>query len=118
MKRRILSETANTWLSAAIAMAMVLGGISALDNNGVAGTAVIALGIAVWIGHLTVARKARFELTGGDEYRQLAEEYRRLSDMAITAQEHTDLKLGDVSARIDHLRDQMESLTKILKEVE
>jgi hypothetical protein len=34
------------------------------------------------------------------------------------AQEHTDLKLGEVSAQFDYLREQNESLQKILKEVE
>jgi hypothetical protein len=46
------------------------------------------------------------------------DEYRRLADLAVTAQEHTDFKLGDVSARIDHMGEQMDSLQKILKEVE
>lgn len=120
MKRRVLGESAMTWLSAIISFAMVLGGISVLNGGGsaVAGLGVIVLAAGLWCGNLAATRKARVELTGGEDYRQLAEEYRRLSDMAITAQEHTDLKLGDVSARIDHLRDQMESLTKILKEVE
>lgn len=51
-------------------------------------------------------------------YRRLADEYRRLADLAITAQEHTDLKLGDVTAQLDYLREQNESLQKILREVE
>jgi len=34
----------------------------------------------------------------------LAAEYRRLADMALTTQEHTDLKLGDISAQLDHLQ--------------
>ena len=38
--------------------------------------------------------------------------------MAITAQEHTDIKLGDVSAQLDYLREQNASLHKIPKEVE
>jgi uncharacterized protein HemX len=63
-------------------------------------------------------QKDRLELTNGDKYRQLAEEYRRLADLAITAQEHTDLKLGDVSVQLDFLRQQQESLQRILKEVE
>jgi hypothetical protein len=41
---------------------------------------------------LTVRKTAQAELTGGEQYRALAEEYRRLADLAITAQEHTDLK--------------------------
>jgi hypothetical protein len=54
----------------------------------------------------------------GEQYRALAEEYRRLSDLAITAQEHTDLKMGEVSVQLDYLRTQNESLQKILREVE
>jgi hypothetical protein len=38
--------------------------------------------------------------------------------MALTTQEHTDLRLGDISAQLDHLREQMASLQKILKDVE
>jgi flagellar biosynthesis chaperone FliJ len=45
-------------------------------------------------------------------FRELAEECRRLSDLAITAQEHTDLKLGEVTAQFDHLREQIASLRK------
>jgi hypothetical protein len=41
--------------------------------------------------------------TGGKQYRQLADEYRRLAGLAITAREHTDLKLGELSAQLDHL---------------
>jgi hypothetical protein len=38
--------------------------------------------------------------------------------MAITAQEHVDLRLTDISVRIDDLRDQLEQMQRILKEVE
>jgi acetyl-CoA carboxylase carboxyltransferase component len=64
--------------------------------------------------------KARPELSEGhtEQFLRLAEEYRRLSDLAITAQEHADLKLSDVSAQLDHLRGQVESLQRILSEVE
>ena len=79
---------------------------------------VIALGIVLGYRYLTTRKRAQIELTGGEQYRKLAEEYRRLADLAITAQEHTDLKLGDVSAQLDYLREQNESLHKILKEVE
>jgi hypothetical protein len=41
-----------------------------------------------------------------------------VAGLGITAQEHTDLKLGEVSAQLDHLREQMTSLQKILKDVE
>jgi hypothetical protein len=88
-----------------VAIAVVLG-------------AVIALGIGVVSRHLTIRQRAQIELDGSEKYRLLAEEYRRLADLAITAQEHTDLKLGDVSAQLDYLREQNESLQKILKDVE
>ncbi len=56
--------------------------------------------------------------TGGKQYRQLADEHRRLADLAIPAREHTGLRLGELSAQLDLLREQDESLQKILKEVE
>jgi beta-lactamase regulating signal transducer with metallopeptidase domain len=84
----------------------------------VAVAGVIALGMVLGYRYLTTRKRAQIELTGGEQYRKLAEEYRRLADMAITAQEHTDLKLGDVTAQLDYLREQNESLHKILKEVE
>jgi hypothetical protein len=79
---------------------------------------VLALWIALSYRYLTIKKRAQFELTDGEQYRRLADEYRRLTDMAITAQEHTDLKLGDVSAQLDHLREQTDSLQKILRDVE
>ena len=79
---------------------------------------IIGLGMVLGYRYLAIRKRAQIELTGGEQYRQLAEEYRRLADLAITAQEHTDLKLGDVSAQLDYLREQNESLQKILKEVE
>jgi membrane protein DedA with SNARE-associated domain len=68
--------------------------------------------------YLTARRQSHHQLTDGEQYRALAEEYRRLSDLAITAQEHTDLKMGEVNAQLDYLRTQNESLQKILRDVE
>ena len=79
---------------------------------------VLALGIVQGFRYLGLKKRTQLELTGGQQYRQLAEEYRRLADLAITAQEHTDIKLGDVSAQLDYLREQNNSLQKILKDVE
>ena len=87
-------------------------------------TLVISLAIAVvltvWAStrHLGGSRQARAALTRGEEYRALADEYRRLTDMAITAQEHVDLRLTDLSVRLDELRDQLDQMQRILKEVE
>jgi hypothetical protein len=87
-------------------------------------TLVISLAIAVvltvWAStrHLSASRQAGAELTSGEEYRALADEYRRLSDMAVTAHEHVDLRLTDLSVRMDELRDQLDQMQRILKEVE
>jgi uncharacterized protein HemX len=84
---------------------------------------IVLAGIAgLWITlsyrYLTIKKRAQIELADNEQYRKLAEEYRRLADMAITTQEHTDLKLGDLSVQLDYLREQNESLQKILKDVE
>jgi hypothetical protein len=87
-------------------------------------TLVISLAVAVvltaWViaRQLSASRQARAALTSGEEYRALADEYRRLSDLAVTAQEHVDLRLTDLSVRMDELRDQLDQMQHILKEVE
>ena len=64
------------------------------------------------------ARQARLALTADKQYRALADEYRRLSDLAITAQEHTDLRLTELGVHLDELRSQVAQLQHILREVE
>jgi TolA-binding protein len=78
----------------------------------------VVASVAITARHLSASRQARAQLTTGKEYRSLADEYRRLSDMAITAQEHVDLRLTDLSVRLDELHDKMEQMQRILKEVE
>jgi hypothetical protein len=131
MKPRTAKETAIVCAAAVVAVALLtipfelspVGPNGAMTNNSrylvwLAAAGVIALGIVLGYRYLTTRKRAQIELTGGEQYRRLADEYRRLADMAITAQEHTDLKLGDLSAQLDYLREQNESLQKILKEVE
>jgi uncharacterized protein HemX len=71
----------------------------------------IAYAIYQWGRQLAISRKTRAELT-------TSEEYRRLSEMAITAQEHTDLKLGEINMQLAQLRDQLDQVQKVLKDVE
>jgi hypothetical protein len=80
----------------------------------------VAMVISVWVAarHLGASRQARAQLTSGTEYRTLADEFRRLSDMAITTQEHVDLRLTDLSVQVDSLRGQLDQMQRILKEVE
>jgi hypothetical protein len=79
---------------------------------------VIALGMVLGAWCLTTRKRALIEIARDTQYRQLADEYRRLADLAITAQEHTDLKLADLRVQMDYLRSQNEGLQSILKEVE
>ena len=138
MKPRTAKETAIICAAAVVAVALLTipfelrstGPDGAMTNNSrylvwIAVAGVIALGMVLGSRYLTASKRAQIELTGGeqyrrlaDEYRRLADEYRRLADLAITAQEHTDLKLGDLGVQLDYLREQNESLQKILKEVE
>jgi hypothetical protein len=78
----------------------------------------IVTSVRVVTRHLSASRQARAQLTTGQEYRALADEFRRLSDMAITTQEHVDLRLTDLSVQVDSLRDQLDQMQRILKEVE
>ncbi len=78
----------------------------------------LGLFIVVVAWQLSSRRKARAVLTGGAEYRQLADDYRRLSELPVTAQEHTDLRLEEVKVQLGQLREQLSSVQKILKEVE
>ena len=73
--------------------------------------ALIAYAIFQWGRQLAVSRKTRAELTTN-------EEYRRLSEMAVTAHEHTELKLGEINMQLAQLRDQLDQVQKVLKDVE
>ena len=64
-----------------------------------------------WGRQHAISNKTRAELT-------TSEEYRRLSEMAVTAQEHTDLKLGEINMQLAQLRDQLDQVQKVLKDVE
>ena len=92
------------------------------DYWSLAMTAILAatIVISVWVAtrHLSASRQARAQLTTGQEYRALADEFRRLTDMAITTQEHVDLRLTDLGVQVDSVREQLEQMQRILKEVE
>jgi hypothetical protein len=70
-----------------------------------------AYAIFEWGRQLAVTRKTRAELTS-------SQEYRRLSEMAVTAQEHTELKLAEINMQLAQLRSQLDEVQKVLKEVE
>ena len=125
MKPRNAVELAIMYAFMTIATIAIVIGITVMAVKGsapaAAGVAVAAAGGAgavAWARAFGARRAGKAELTSGEKYRGLADEYRRLADLAVTAQEHTDLKLGDVGVQLDYMREQMESMQKILKEVE
>jgi len=90
-------------MSAAIAVAFVIAVLV------VAG--LIAYAIYQWGQQLAISKKTRAEVTTSGEYR-------RLSQMAVTAQEHTDMKLAEINMQLAQLRDQLDQVQKVLKDVE
>lgn len=127
MKPGSAKETAIICGAAVAAVALLtlpfeLSGGGSGTNSGYPFWIVVAVAVTVVVilryRYLTAQKLVQVELADGEQYRQLADEYRRLTDMAITAQEHTDLKLADISAQLDFLREQTDSMQKILKDVE
>jgi hypothetical protein len=107
------------------AIGIVLGSLDSVVKHGGAGAfamvvlfGVLGVGVVSGFRYLTARKRAQLEVTSDGQYRELAEEYRRLADLAITSQEHTELKMGEVSAQLDHLRAQNEALQKILRDVD
>jgi hypothetical protein len=91
------------------------GDVMAVTIAAIAAAVIVVVVVTRYLG---ASRQARAQLTSGQEYRSLADEFRRLSDMAITAHEHVDLRLTDLSVQVDSLRDQLDQMQRILKEVE
>lgn len=71
----------------------------------------IAYAIYQWGQQLASSKKTRAEVTTSGEYR-------RLSEMAVTAQEHTEMKLAEINMQLAQLRDQLDQVHKVLKDVE
>jgi hypothetical protein len=75
------------------------------------GFVVVALVIVVWGYQVFATRRTKAAVTSSDEYR-------RISELAVTAQEHTDLKLGEINMQLAQLRSQLEQVQKILNDIE
>jgi len=77
---------------------------------------VVAIVARVWLAH--ASKRAEVAKATDGQYQRLAAEYRRIAELAVTSQEHTDLKLADITMRIDEVHGQLESVQQVLKEVE
>jgi len=84
----------------------------------VLGSLLIAIAMIVSAWQLGASRRAKAAVTKDEEYRRLADEYRRIANLALTAQERTDVKLGQITSQLTQLHDQVDSVQKILKDVE
>jgi uncharacterized protein HemX len=123
VKTRSVTETAILSASALIALIVVVAGARNINGKGagvlIAAVTILAgIGMVMWFRQNSRESTAKTELSSGAEYRQLAEECRRLAEMAVTAQEHTDLRLSEVAVQMDQMRAQLDSVRKILVDVE
>jgi len=124
VKTRPVTGTAILSASVLIALIVLIVGASRNIHGKPAGIVIIAMiilagiGTTMWFRQNSPAPAARSVPTSGEEYWRLAEECRRLAEMAVTAQEHTDLRLGEVTVQMDQMRAQLASVQKILSEVE
>ena len=70
------------------------------------------MGSTKWGQRLAITKKTTAEVTASGEYR-------RLSEMAVTAQEHTDLKLAEINMQLARqIRDQLDEVQKASRDVE
>ena len=76
---------------------------------------VAAVVILVALALRAINRRGSAPPVSAAQFHALIEEHRRMSDQAITASEHVDLRLADLSARVDELRSQVQ---RILTDVE
>lgn len=92
-----------------------------MNSAGWAFTALVVCGAAVLCARyffFTRMRSKISAMTPSKEFRTLAEEYRRLADMAITANEHVDLRLTSLGVQLDELKLQLDQVQRILREVD
>jgi hypothetical protein len=75
----------------------------------------IAILILVVLALRAVIIRGKTPPVSAAQFHAFTEEHRRMSDLAVTASEHVDLRLADLSARVDELRSQIQ---RILTDVE
>jgi hypothetical protein len=118
-----IARTAITCVTGLIAFSLLVELARATrDSSGGVGyfavLALVGLGMTLWTAYLIAAKRAKEQALGLERYQRLTEEYRRLADVAVAAQEHLDLKFGEFGVRLEHLSTQVDSLRRILDEVD
>lgn len=89
-------------------------GTSGLVLFGLFVAGMVAIFILVGLALRAVITRGRTPVSAA-QFHAFAEEHRRTSDMAVTVSEHVDLRLADLSARVNELRSQVQ---RILTDVE
>jgi hypothetical protein len=89
VRSRPVAQTLIICASILIAIAVVVSGLTYLQPGtaqavAILGSILITIGMVVGSWQLSASRKAKMALTSGEEHRGMADEYRRLADMAIT----------------------------------
>jgi hypothetical protein len=90
-------------------------GTSGLVLFGLFAAGMAAILILVVLALRAVITRGRTPPVSAVQFHALVEEHRRMTDNAVTASEHVDLRLADLSARVDELRGQVQ---RILTDVE
>jgi hypothetical protein len=85
-------------------------GTSGLVLFGLFVAGMVAIFLLVVLALRAVITRGRTPPISAAQFQAFAEEHRRRSDMAVTAGEHVDLRLADLSARVDELRSQMQRI--------
>ena len=68
----------------------------------------VAVLVLIVLALRVVITKGKTPPISAAQFHALAEEHRRMSDRAVTASEHVDLRLADLSARVDELCSQVQ----------
>jgi uncharacterized protein HemX len=78
--------------------------------------AVVIVALVMWQRRSGTGPVAAPAGDAGDH--QLADEYRRLSEQSVAAQARTDKRLEEITMQLGQVREQLDSVQRILKDVE
>ena len=78
--------------------------------------AVVIVALVIWRRRSGTERVAASAGDAGNF--QLADEFRRLSELSVAAQARTDKRLEEITMQLGQLREQLDSVQRILKDVE
>ncbi|MGW6055198.1 hypothetical protein [Streptomyces sp. NPDC055189] len=75
-------------------------------------------GLLLLVPVIIVALRQRGKTQRAEAQLAREQDYRRLTELAVTTQELTDHKLTDIAAQLSDMRSRVESMERTLKDVE